>query len=119
MAYERDLVRFLGWFSVGLGAVELLAPRLITRTLGTGDRPTLVRTAYGLREIGTGIGLLTTTNPAPFLWARIAGDAVDLATLGAAHSRANQKRAMVGVAAAAVGAITVLDVLFAGRFTSW
>jgi hypothetical protein len=26
--------RFLGWFSIGLGVVELCAPRRITRALG-------------------------------------------------------------------------------------
>ena len=39
--------------------------------------------AYGLREIGTGIGILTSKDPSPWLWGRVAGDALDVATVGA------------------------------------
>jgi hypothetical protein len=48
------LGRALGWFSIGLGVTELLAPRLITRALGMQGSEGLVR-AYGAREIGSGL----------------------------------------------------------------
>jgi hypothetical protein len=43
--------------------------------------PALTRT-YGLREIGTGIGILTSKDPTPWLGGRVAGDALDVATVG-------------------------------------
>ena len=43
----------------------------------------IVTRIYGLREIGTGIGLLTSKDPSPWLWARVAGDTLDIATVGA------------------------------------
>ena len=54
--YAHSMARGLGWFSIGLGLAEVLAPRVLTRGLGM-ENEQLVR-AYGLREIATGIGIL-------------------------------------------------------------
>jgi len=105
----RRTARALGWFSVGLGMAELLAPRAMARVTGLRGRHTLIQ-AYGLREIATGIGLLTSDNPRPWLWARVAGDALDALTLASGANRLNPfadhvMRAMK--VAAAVGALDV------------
>src|SRR3954471_18313965 len=68
------LARFLGWFSIGLGMAELLAPREMARLGGVRQEGLLQ--AYGLREIATGIGILSSPQPAGWLWARVAGDAL-------------------------------------------
>src|SRR5215208_6410625 len=73
------LSRVLGWFSLGLGLAELLAPRRITMALGMQGNETLVR-AYGAREIGSGI-LSLSVDKNTGLWSRVAGDGLDLATL--------------------------------------
>jgi len=57
-------------------------PRRMARVAGAPNLPTLTR-AFGLREIGTGIGILTSKDPSPWLWGRVAGDALDVATVGA------------------------------------
>jgi hypothetical protein len=57
-------------------------PRALARAAGMPNLPTLTR-AYGLREIGTGVGILTSKDPSPWLWGRVAGDALDVATVGA------------------------------------
>lgn len=106
----QTTARFLGWFSVGLGLAEVVAPNAITRALGTRRRPGLVRTAYGLRELAVGAGLLTTRTPQPWVWARVAGDVLDLATLGAALGGRRSNRGAVGFALASVAAVTALDV---------
>ena len=54
----------------------------MARVTGAPNLPTLTR-ACGLREIGTGIGILTSKDPSPWLWGRVAGDALDVATVGA------------------------------------
>jgi hypothetical protein len=115
---ETQVARSLGLFGVGLGAAELIAPRLFTRALGTQPRTGLVRTAYGLREIAAGAGVLAQPNPAPWMWARVAGDALDLFTLGKAFKRTNVKRRNVGLALAAVAGLTALDLFVASRLTS-
>jgi hypothetical protein len=76
----RAPARALGWFSIGLGLAELAMPRTLARAAGMLNLPSLTR-AYGLREIGTGIGLLTSKDPTPWLWGRVAGDALDMATV--------------------------------------
>ena len=75
------VARGLGWFSIGLGLVEALSPGIVTRTLGMEGKEGLVR-GYGVREIGTGIGILAANDPSPWLWGRVAGDALDLADFG-------------------------------------
>ena len=78
----RAPARALGWFSIALGLAELAAPRALGRAAGAPNLPGLTR-AFGLREIGTGIGILTSKDPSPWLWGRVAGDALDVATVGA------------------------------------
>ena len=101
----------LGWFSIALGAVELFASRRVAPTLGMRGQESLIR-AYGVREIVKGVGILTSPNPAPWLWGRVAGDALDLGTLAYAY-RNRSKRRNVAIAMANVATVTALDVLAA------
>jgi hypothetical protein len=101
--------RGLGWFSIGLGLAELLAPRALARATGMQRRsPTLLRLC-GLREIGAGIGLLTARDKRPWLWARVAGDALDLALVGDELDAGNARRGHALGALAAVGGATLMD----------
>jgi hypothetical protein len=102
--------RGLGWFSIGLGAVEALIPGFLARRLGMEGKETMLR-VYGAREIAVGIGLLTTKNPAPWLWGRVAVDALDLATL--ATGLTGQRRRNAAIALAAVAGVTALDAVCA------
>lgn len=77
----RSPARALGWFSIALGVAELVMPRAMARVAGAPNLPVLTR-ACGLREIGTGVGILTSKDPTPWLWARVAGDALDIAAVG-------------------------------------
>lgn len=106
----ETLAGALGWFSIGLGLTELLATERLARWLGAEQREDLIR-LYGVREIGTGIGILTQRRPAEWVWARVAGDALDLGTLASGLSGRNPRRNNVVIALAAVAGVTVLDVL--------
>ena len=59
---DRQLGQILGWFSVGLGLAELLAPRAVGRAIGVGDHPAIMR-MIGVREIVTGLGMLSERAP--------------------------------------------------------
>src|SRR5690349_14311617 len=106
------LGRALGWFSIGLGLAELLAPRRITRALGIEGQEGLVR-AYGVREVSSGLLSLSVEKQAG-LWSRVAGDGIDLVTLVTALRSNNPKRDNVGLALVMVLGMTLIDMLGAG-----
>ncbi len=53
----------------------------------------------GLREIASGIGLLTQPRPNGWLWSRVGGDAMDLTLLASAFAAHAERRARVVAAA--------------------
>ncbi|WP_439596422.1 hypothetical protein [Falsiroseomonas sp.] len=103
------LGRALGWFSIGLGLVQLLAPRQVTRSLGMQGQEGLVR-AYGAREVASGV-LSLSVDRSLGLQSRVLGDAVDVATLLTALRPGNPKRDNVILALAMVAGVTMLDIL--------
>ena len=108
----------LGLFSIGLGLAELLAPSTIKRELGLKHVPTAaVRTLYGLRELTVGWGLVSDPTESRWLWARVAGDVLDIATLGSATTGDPTARKRTGNMLAMLTAITVVDVLCARALT--
>jgi len=70
----------------------------------------------GVRELAAGVGLMTKTKPAAWLWARVAGDAMDLALLGTAALSSSRKGHVASAVSAVVG-VTLADVR-AARQTS-
>lgn len=112
----KVLAKGLAWFSIGLGLYELLAPRHLGRTLGMEDQTALIQ-AYGVREIATGVGILAQRRPVEFVWGRVAGDALDLATLAPGLSGDNPKRGNVAIAMGAVAGVALLDVLCASELS--
>ena len=106
---DRQLGQILGLFSIGLGLAELLAPRAVGRAIGVGDHPAIMR-MVGVREIVTGLGLLSERAPGTWAWARVAGDAMDLALLGAATSSPDADPRRIAAATAGVLGVTALDV---------
>lgn len=110
------LARGLGWFSIGLGLCELLAPGKVTHFLGMQGKEKLVR-ACGVREIASGIGALT-ENPTPAIWSRVGGDALSLAMLASAlRDKDNYKKENVGVAIGLVVGATAVDLYCAQALT--
>jgi uncharacterized membrane protein len=111
---EDALARGLGWFSIGLGLVEVLAPRKVTGLVGSRGNNSLVR-AYGLREIASGVGILSQPHQPGWMLARVAGDVMDLVALGSAFNRrsTDKGRALLGIAS--VAGVAALDVLCAKR----
>jgi uncharacterized membrane protein len=116
---ESTLAKGLGWFSLGLGLAELAAPASVAQVIGVRDDPharNLLR-AYGLREVANGAAILGSGADDPeWLWARVAGDVLDLATMGAALRRNGEtdgRKLAVGMAS--VAGVLVADVMAARR----
>jgi hypothetical protein len=112
----RSISRGLGWFSIALGATELLGSRRITRALGAEGGESVVK-AFGAREMAAGAGLLQAPAHAIRMWGRVAGDALDLGALALVARRSNRYRALAGAAAFVAGA-TLLDTIVARGLAS-
>jgi hypothetical protein len=126
MAYRQNswansstmaLARGLGWFSIGLGLAEMLAPRMLSEQLGMEGKEPLLR-FYGAREMAAGAGILMSDNPGPWIWGRVAGDALDLATLAMRLEEKNPRKSNVAIALAAVAGVTALDCITAQALTT-
>ncbi len=114
---EVKVARGLGWFSIGLGLAEVLATNQLADFLGTTSRTGVIR-AFGIRELAAGVGILAQPHPtAPWLWARVGGDLMDIVSLGVAYQNHESKRKAIGFALGNVLAVTVLDILCARQLS--
>jgi len=111
----QSLAQGMGWFSMGLGAAQLIAPRAMARLIGVeeSDRNAAIMRAVGMREVASGLGIFSQRNDPAFMWGRVIGDIMDLALIGAASaSTRTDKRKLAGAALAVAGALA-LDIVVA------
>ena len=101
------LAKGLGWFSLALGIAELVAARPLARALGMRRHTALLR-AFGAREVASGIAVLS-VDPRSGLFARVGGDAMDLAALALLSRGGPRVRRNVALALAAVAGVALLD----------
>jgi len=114
----KRLAKGLGWFSIGLGLAELLAPRAIASISGVSNKHTGLIRLYGLREIAAGVTIFAQEKPTEGVWSRVVGDALDLTSLGVAATNPEAKLGRVAFATANVLAVTALDVICAMQLSS-
>jgi uncharacterized membrane protein len=116
---ERDLTRFLGWFSLGLGVPQTAAPGRVNRLIGVRDDSTsrAWQRIVGVRELAAAAGIFSRPRPAGWLWARVAGDVKDLALLGAAWRDKEARAGRLAAATASVAGITAVDAFTAVRMS--
>jgi uncharacterized membrane protein len=115
-AQQDRVAQGLGWFSIGLGIAQVFAPRAVCRLVGMPVSPTFMRIC-GLRELACGIGILTQPERTPWLHARVAGDAIDLAALAGSTLARSADGRRIAVAMAAVGGVAALD-MYCGQTLS-
>ena len=101
------LFRLLGWIGIGLGALEILAPKAVTKSIGMQGNEDIVR-AYGVHEMGTGLLLVSGEKPVG-VWSRLAGDGLNFALLLGALRRDNPKRGTARFALTVLAGLTLLD----------
>jgi uncharacterized membrane protein len=108
---RTSLATALGWLSVGLGLAEVLAPEEVAEWVGVNnDDETLnVVRAIGLRELVSGVGILTQSRPRGWLLGRFAGDCMDLLLLSRAQGSDKAQPGRINTAMAAVIGIGLLD----------
>jgi uncharacterized membrane protein len=116
---DERLANGLGWFSIGLGLAQILSPGGVARLIGLNDdaKSRGLMRAIGVREIATGVGMLSKPRPASWVRARVGGDVMDLTLLGAAMRSDDSEKGRVAMATAAVLGVTALDVMCSGRLS--
>jgi uncharacterized membrane protein len=114
---QQDVARALGWFSLGLGVAELVAPRQVEKAIGIKRKHEGLTRSFGLREMTAGIGLLSEKKTSAWMWSRVAGDILDLACLGTAYSSDRNNKKKLTLATAAVLGVTVADIFCSVQLT--
>jgi uncharacterized membrane protein len=115
---DEQLARGLGWFSIGLGATEVLMPNVLARSIGVRKKHGVLIRLLGLREITSGIGIFSRRKRPGWLWSRVIGDVVDLSLLGGAFASRRNKRNKLALAATGVLGVTALDFYEAKKVSS-
>jgi uncharacterized membrane protein len=115
----EGLAKGLGWFSIGLGLAEMASPQSVAQLVGIEDgaRTRAMIRGYGARELANGVAILSQPD-ARWLWARVAGDVVDLSSLAAALQRDNADGRKVALGLASVAGVMVADIVAARRLGS-
>jgi uncharacterized membrane protein len=114
------LAMALGLFSIGLGVAEIVAPRRVARLAGLpqpDDRSDRVLRVFGAREIASGLAILAQPSAPGPVWARVAGDMLDLYALRAASGERGVTSSMPAMSAAGLLGVTALDVYVAKRLS--
>jgi hypothetical protein len=112
---DQKVAKALGWASIAIGLSEICAPGFLQKPMGVSDHDTLLR-SMGAREIAEGVAILRSPPDSSGLtagvWSRVAGDALDLALLGAAATKTRRPSGLAATIAMVAG-ITLVDVLYA------
>jgi uncharacterized membrane protein len=104
---EDPIARGLGVFSLALGVPQILAPGRMNRMIGVKDDAAsrMWMRAVGVREIAAGVGIFSERRPKEWVWARVAGDTMDLALLGSAlRSKSEHPGRTLAATGAVIGA---------------
>src|SRR3954454_8058964 len=110
---SRDkMAKGLGYFSIALGVAEIMAPRAVCRAAGIRGLESVVR-AYGAREIAAGVAILASHNPEPWIWGRVAGDMLDIATVATGLRQDNSKRDKSVLALTTLATVPIVAVICA------
>lgn len=113
----RTLAEGLGWLSVAFGTAAIVAPRTVGSLSGISAGRAGVARSIGVRELATGIGILSSRNPAPWLWSRAVGDVVDLAVLMTGMRPGAPNKGRAAMSFMAVAGLLAVDALAASQMT--
>jgi hypothetical protein len=105
----------LGWVNVGMAVTELTFPEGVCRVLGVSKRRAWLVRSLGLRELGIGLGLLLQPRRREWVWARVVGDAMDMALLAVSFRQPRADRTWHGVLAGATVVSALVDLYAATK----
>ena len=93
----------LGFFSLALGATEVLGARSLAKSLDADEHTGIVK-AFGVRELAAGFAILAQPAVATGIWSRVAGDVMDIVATSHATKNSPRNKATWGALAFVLGA---------------
>lgn len=112
----QSIAQGMGVFSVLLGLTELVLGGPIAQTLGLTGYEWIIY-VYGVREIFAGILIFAFKDSLPWMWFRVFGDLIDLATVAFGYSRHLADNSNFVIAIIALTGATAIDVYCAIRLS--
>lgn len=113
----KRLPEALAYFSLGLGAAEMTASDTVARLSGIPNTHHGLIRAMGLREVAAGAAMLSDPLDPKWSWARVGGDAIDLALIMLSFGSPRARRGRLFASMLTVLGVTALDVLTATFLT--
>jgi uncharacterized membrane protein len=116
---RENVAKGLALFSFVLGIPQIAAPGRVNELIGIKNDATsrMWMRAVGAREIAAGVGIFSQRRPTPWIWARVAGDTMDLALLGSALRGKSRRQARTLAATGAVASAFAADVFDAVKLS--
>lgn len=110
----------LGYFSLGLGAAQLVSPSGVNRLIGVGDdaHSRFWQRVVAAQELSAAAGILGQRRPVQWLWGRSAADVVHLTMLARCWHRRPASPARLAAAIGSVIGTFALDTCASARMTS-
>lgn len=104
------LAKSFGWMGIAIGLGELIAPSVLARAIGVPDdrRSRTMLLGCGIREVVVGAGILASRRPNAWMWARVAGNVLDMTLLGSVLSHRKSDREKIVRSCVAVLAMTLM-----------
>lgn len=117
---DAKLVEGLGWFSLGLGTAQLVAPGTLNRMIGApNDRHSrFVQRVVGIQELTAAAGILGFRRVPGWLWGRTAGDLLHLTMVGRTFDRVGARRGRLALTMASLAGTLAADAYASARTTS-
>ncbi|MDQ4044822.1 MAG: SRPBCC family protein [Chloroflexota bacterium] len=111
----RQLASGLGWFSLGLGTVQVAVPGKVNAVIGVHDtsRNRLLQRIFGAQELAMGIGIFSSPRRDLPVASRVVGDLVHVTLVSMALRSKRTDRARAISAIASLAGITALDAVTA------
>lgn len=116
----RKLASGLGWFSLGLGAAQAIAPGRINALIGVPDtgRNRLLQRLFGAQELAMGMGIFSVPRRDLPIASRVAGDVVHVTLMGVSLGSDRTNKARASATLASLLGVTVLDAVTAASLRS-
>ena len=117
---DPELVNGLGWFSLGLGSTQLIAPGALNRLIGAPDDPhsRFWQRVVGVQELSAATGILGRRQLPAWLWGRTAGDVLHMTMVARTYGRPGARPVRLTATLVSLAGTLAADAYASARISS-